>query len=326
MGFFDIISNKGQSQKVLTEEISKTRQSFWSKFYKVISGRSTVDNEVLDRLEELLIRSDVGIATTFKIIAAIEQRVAQDKYLNADELDKILQSEVEKLVHVVPTVDENVTREKLQIHPHVILVVGVNGVGKTTTVGKLAAKFVAEGKKVVLGAADTFRAAAVEQLTVWGKRVGALVIGRGVRADPASVAHEAVQQGIKSSADVVIIDTAGRLHTKIHLVNELSKIKRSIQKCLPGAPSEILLVLDGTIGQNAFIQAEAFTASVQITGIIITKLDGTFKGGVVLGIADQFAIPIKYVGVGEKIEDLKLFDSHAFVSSLFQNEAVTKIK
>lgn len=317
MGIFNFFSKTSQPKEDLEEELTKTRPSFWSKLSKIVSGKSTVDNDVLDKLEELLISSDVGIATTLKIITAIEERVARDKYLNTSELDQILKSEVERLVSTTPRLEDsaiNVTN----IRPYVMLVVGVNGVGKTTTIGKLAAQFVSEGKKVILGAADTFRAAAVEQLTIWGNRVGATVIARAMQSDPSSVAHEAVQQGIKHGADVVIIDTAGRLHTKTHLVNELSKIKRTVQKCLPGAPQEVLLVLDGTTGQNAFVQAEAFIAAVQVTGIAITKLDGTSKGGVVLGIANQFSIPIKYIGVGEKAEDLKLFDAQAFIASLFQ--------
>ncbi|MBX9890437.1 MAG: signal recognition particle-docking protein FtsY [Amoebophilaceae bacterium] len=315
MGIFDFFSKKEARKEILTEEISKTRQSFWSRFSKVIAGKSTVDQSVLDKLEELLISSDVGMATTLKLITAIEHRVAKDKYLNTTELDKILQDEVEKLLHVIPATAAPLPSNGLQV----ILVVGVNGVGKTTTIGKLAARFIQEGKKVVLGAADTFRAAALEQLTIWGNRVGAVVIGRATHTDPSSVAYEAVQYGMQHGSDVVIIDTAGRLHTKVPLVNELSKIKRTIQKCYSNAPSEVLLILDGTMGQNAFVQAQAFTAAVEVTGIVITKLDGTSKGGVVLGIADQFAIPIKYVGVGEKVEDLTLFDSRQFIASLFQN-------
>ncbi|TSJ80539.1 MAG: signal recognition particle-docking protein FtsY [Candidatus Cardinium sp.] len=315
MGIFDFFSKRAASKTHLVEELSKTRQSFWSKFSKIIAGKSTVDSEVLDRLEELLIGSDVGVSTTLKIIAAIEQRVARDKYLTTNELDQILQSETEQLLHIAPSTPQDPIAPT---HPHIILVVGVNGVGKTTTIGKLAAQFIGQGKKVTLGAADTFRAAAVEQLTIWGNRVGAEVVARAMQSDPSSVAHETVQQSIRNNTDVAIIDTAGRLHTKVHLINELAKIKRTIQKCLPGAPQEVLLVLDGTNGQNAFLQAEAFTAAVAVTGIVVTKLDGTSKGGMVLGIADQFAIPIKYIGVGEKIEDLRPFDPHTFISSLFQ--------
>ncbi len=318
MGIFDFFSKKSQTKEVFKEEIAKTRNSFWSKFAKAISGKSTVDHEVLDRLEELLIGADVGVATTTKIISAIEKRVARDKYLHASELDEIFRSEVATLLQAIPPSRDNPIPNALPVRPYVILVVGVNGVGKTTTIGKLAARFIAEGKKVILGAGDTFRAAAVEQLSIWGQRVGATVVARDMQTDPASVAHEAVQQGIRSEADVVIIDTAGRLHTKTHLINELAKIKRTIQKCLPSAPSEVLLVLDGTTGQNAFIQAEVFTAAVQVTGIVMTKLDGTSKGGVVLGIADQFAIPIKYIGIGEQLGDLKPFDTHSFIGSLLE--------
>lgn len=314
MGIFDFFSKPTTPKAHLVEELSKTRQSFWGKLSKIIAGKSTVDSDVLDRLEELLIGSDVGLSTTLKIIGAIEQRVARDKYLTTDELDQILQSETEQLLHTAP-ISQAVAPP---VHPHIILVVGVNGVGKTTTIGKLAAQFIAQGKKVTLGAADTFRAAAVEQLTIWGNRIGAEVVAREMQSDPSSVAYEAVQQGIRNNRDVIIIDTAGRLHTKVHLINELAKIKRTIQKCLPGAPQEVLLVLDGTNGQNAFLQAEAFTAAVAVTGIVVTKLDGTSKGGMVLGIADQFSIPIKYIGVGEKVEDLRPFDPHAFVTSLFQ--------
>ncbi|WP_419241442.1 signal recognition particle-docking protein FtsY [Cardinium endosymbiont of Nabis limbatus] len=316
MGIFDFFSKPTKPKTHLVEELSKTRQSFWGKLSKIIAGKSTVDSDILDRLEELLIGSDVGVSTTLKIIGAIEQRVARDKYLTTDELDQILQSEAEQLLHIAPIPNQEVVTPP--IHPHTILVVGVNGVGKTTTIGKLAAQFIAQGKKVTLGAADTFRAAAVEQLTIWGNRVGAEVVAGKMQSDPSSVAHEAVQQSIRNQTDVVIIDTAGRLHTKVHLINELAKIKRTIQKCLPGAPQEVLLVLDGTNGQNAFLQAEAFTAAVAVTGIVVTKLDGTSKGGMVLGIADQFSIPIQYIGVGEKVEDLRPFDPHAFIASLFQ--------
>ena len=316
MGIFNFFSKPPPPKTHLAEKLTKTRHSFWSKLSKIVAGRSTIDSDVLDRLEELLIGSDVGIATTLKIIDAIEQRVARDKYLTTAELDQILQSETEQLLHALPSAKSGPIAPS--VRPHVILVVGVNGVGKTTTIGKLAAQFISQGKKVILGAADTFRAAAIEQLMIWGDRVGAAVVARSMQSDPSSVAHETVQQGIRNDVDVVIIDTAGRLHTKVHLINELAKIKRTIQKCLPGAPHEVWLVLDGTNGQNAFSQAEAFTAAVAVTGIVVTKLDGTSKGGMVLGIADQFSIPIKYIGVGEKVEDLRLFDPHAFVVSLFQ--------
>ncbi|CAH2559771.1 signal recognition particle-docking protein FtsY [Cardinium endosymbiont of Oedothorax gibbosus] len=314
MSIFDFFSKPATPKTHLVEVLSKTRQSFWSKLSKIIAGKSTVDSDVLDRLEELLIGSDVGVSTTLKIIGAIEQRVARDKYLTTSELDQILQSEAEQLLHVAPISNKDAIAP---VHPHIILVVGVNGVGKTTTIGKLAAQFITQGKKVILGAADTFRPAAVEQLTIWGNRIGAEVVAREMQSDPSSVAYETVQQTIRNNADVAIIDTAGRLHTKVHLINELAKIKRTIQKCLPGAPQEVLLVLDGTNGQNAFLQVEAFTAAVAVTGIVVTKLDGTSKGGMVLGIVDQFSIPIKYIGVGEKVEDLRPFDPHAFITSLF---------
>ncbi|CDG49817.1 signal recognition particle-docking protein FtsY [Cardinium endosymbiont of Bemisia tabaci] len=318
MGIFNFFSKPTIPKTHLAEKLTKTRHSFWGKLSKIVAGRSTIDSDVLDRLEELLIGSDVGVATTVKIINAIEQRVARDKYLTTSELDQILQSETEQLLHRLPSSKKDALVITRPIRPHVILVVGVNGVGKTTTIGKLAAQFIGQGKKVILGAADTFRAAAMEQLMIWGNRVGAAVVARPMQSDPSSVAHETVQQGIRSDIDVVIIDTAGRLHTKVHLINELAKIKRTIQKCLPGAPQEVWLVLDGTNGQNAFLQAEAFTAAVSVTGIVVTKLDGTSKGGMVLGIADQFSIPIKYIGVGEKVDDLRIFDPHAFVVSLFQ--------
>ncbi|WP_041546084.1 signal recognition particle-docking protein FtsY [Cardinium endosymbiont of Encarsia pergandiella] len=318
MGIFNFFSKPPPPKAHLAEKLTKTRHSFWSKLSKIVAGRSTIDSDVLDRLEELLIGSDVGVPTTIKIINAIEQRVARDKYLTTGELDQILQSETEQLLYALPSSKSDPIATTPSVRPHVILIVGVNGVGKTTTIAKLAAQFISQGNKVILGAADTFRAAAIEQLMIWGNRVGAAVVARPMQSDPSSVAHETVQQGIRNHIDVAIIDTAGRLHTKVHLINELAKIKRTIQKCLPGAPQEVWLVLDGTNGQNAFLQAEAFTAAVAVTGIVVTKLDGTSKGGMVLGIADQFSIPIKYIGVGEKVEDLRVFDPHAFVVSLFQ--------
>lgn len=318
MGIFDFFSKSTKPKSSLAEDLSKTRHSFWTKLSKIVAGKSTVDSAILDKLEELLIGSDVGVATTCKIIDAIEQRVAKDKYLTTGELDQILQSETQQLLHATSSSHQEVMGSVSFLQPHIILVVGVNGVGKTTTIGKLAAQFINQGKKVLLGAADTFRAAAVEQLTIWGNRVGAEVVAGAMQSDPSAVAYEAVQQGVRNRTDVIIIDTAGRLHTKIHLINELAKIKRTIQKCLPGAPQEVLLVLDGTNGQNAFLQAEAFTTAVEVTGIVVTKLDGTAKGGMVLGIADQFAIPIKYIGVGEKVEDLRPFNARSFIASLFE--------
>ncbi|WP_243519252.1 MULTISPECIES: signal recognition particle-docking protein FtsY [unclassified Candidatus Cardinium] len=318
MGIFYFFSKSTKPKSSLAEDLSKTRHSFWTKLSKIVAGKSTVDSAILDKLEELLIGSDVGVATTCKIIDAIEQRVAKDKYLTTGELDQILQSETQQLLHATSSSHQEVMGSVSFLQPHIILVVGVNGVGKTTTIGKLAAQFINQGKKVLLGAADTFRAAAVEQLTIWGNRVGAEVVAGAMQSDPSAVAYEAVQQGVRNRTDVIIIDTAGRLHTKIHLINELAKIKRTIQKCLPGAPQEVLLVLDGTNGQNAFLQAEAFTTAVEVTGIVVTKLDGTAKGGMVLGIADQFAIPIKYIGVGEKVEDLRPFNARSFIASLFE--------
>lgn len=315
MGVFDFLSKIGRKpQKPLTEVLSKTSQTLWGKFSKMIIGKSTIDKEILDRLEELLIGSDVGVPTTLKIITAIEQRVARDRYLTIDELKQILQDEVSRLLVTTSSNLMDATSS-----PYVVLVVGINGVGKTTTIGKLAAQFIAAEKKVILGAADTFRAAAVEQLTIWGSRVKAKVVAPTTQADPSAVAYDAVQQGIQDGVDVVLIDTAGRLHTKTHLIHELSKIKRTIQKCLPNAPHEVLLVLDGTTGQNAYTQAEVFTDAVQVTGIVVTKLDGTAKGGMLLGIADQFGIPIRYIGTGEKIEDLNPFDADTFVTALFQS-------
>ncbi|AWN81801.1 signal recognition particle-docking protein FtsY [Candidatus Cardinium hertigii] len=320
MGILNFFSSKvAKSKESLTKALSKTRHTLWDQFTKVIAGKSTIDGDILDKLEELLIGADVGVPTTLKIITAIEQRIARDKYLTTAELFQILKSEIEKLLLPSnPNPAERTAADAVIPTPFVLLVVGVNGVGKTTTIGKLAAQFAKEGKKVILGAADTFRAAAIEQLTIWGNRTGATVVAKGMQVDPSSVAYEAVQQGIQSNTDLVIIDTAGRLHTKKHLVNELAKIKRTIHKCLPGAPHEVLLVLDGTTGQNAFHQAEIFTAAVQVTGLVITKLDGTAKGGMLLGIANQFTLPIQYIGVGEQVEDLKPFDPHAFVEALFE--------
>lgn len=315
MGIFDLFNKKNNTEVVLNKQISAKHHSFWTKFSKIIVGKSKVDNDLLDKLEALLISSDVGISTTFKIIDAIEKRVAKDKYCNLEELNTIFQEEIENILQTIA--QHNNSTITLSGHPHVILVVGVNGVGKTTTIGKLAAQFILQGKKVILGAADTFRAAAVDQLSCWGNKIGAQVITKDLQSDPASVAYEAVKAGIDHHADVVIIDTAGRLHTKTHLIQELSKIKRTIQKSLPNAPEEVLLILDGTTGQNAYTQAEVFTEAVQVTGIIITKLDSTSKGGVILGIADQFAIPIKYIGTGEKVEDLMPFNAHTFIKTLF---------
>lgn len=316
MAFFDFFSP--EKKESLDKGLEKTKQSFFSKIGKAIAGKSTVDEEVLDELEEILITSDVGVETTIKIIRRIEERVAKDLYLNAEELDKILKEEIAKLLSENNTEDlKDFSIPKLNM-PYVIMVVGVNGVGKTTTIGKLASQFQKSGKKVVLGAADTFRAAAVDQLELWGKRVGVPVISHGMNTDPASVAFDAVKKGVEMNADVVIIDTAGRLHTKINLMNELTKIKRVMQKFVAEAPHEVMLVLDGSTGQNAFIQAQEFTKATEVTSLAITKLDGTAKGGVVIGISDQFKIPVKYIGVGEKIDDLQVFNKHEFVDSLFK--------
>jgi fused signal recognition particle receptor len=323
MGLFDFFTKKTQEQAKEQEEsldkgLEKTKQNFFSKLGKAMIGKSTVDEEVLDELEEILVASDVGVTTTLKIIKRIEARVAQDKYMTAGELDRILKEEIAKLLSENNSQDIKNYNIPDTVKPYVIMVVGVNGVGKTTTIGKLAAQFHKGGKKVVLGAADTFRAAAVDQLKLWGERVGVPVISHGMNTDPASVAYDAVKQGMELGADVVIVDTAGRLHTKVNLMNELSKIKRVMQKVIPVAPHEVLLVLDGSTGQNAFIQAQEFTKATEVTALAITKLDGTAKGGVVIGISDQFKIPVKYIGVGEKIGDLQLFDKGKFVESLFK--------
>jgi fused signal recognition particle receptor len=318
MGIFGFFSK--EKKESLDQGLQKTSESIFSKLSKAVVGKSQVDEEVLDQLEEILITSDVGVDTTIKIIRRIEERVAKDKYLNSSELDVILREEIASLL------EENNTQDLLDFDipsdkkPYVIMVVGVNGVGKTTTIGKLANLFKNAGKSVVLGAADTFRAAAVDQLILWGDRVGVPVVSHGMNTDPASVAFDAVKQGMDSGADIVIIDTAGRLHTKVNLMNELSKIKRVMQKFIPDAPHEILLVLDGSTGQNAFIQAKEFTKVTEISALAITKLDGTAKGGVVIGISDQFKIPVKYIGVGEKMTDLQLFNRKEFVDSLFKKK------
>jgi fused signal recognition particle receptor len=324
MGLFDFFKkdkeNKEQ-QQALDEGLQKTKTSFFDQLSKAVVGKSTVDEAVLDDLETLLVHADVGIDTTVKVIDRIEKRVARDKYVSTNELDRILREEIVELLdaHGDSTGSRAILdRPDSPGHPFVIMVVGVNGVGKTTTIGKLAHRFHSAGKKVVLGAADTFRAAAVDQLIVWGQRVGVPVISHGMNTDPASVAYDAVQKGVEMGADVVIIDTAGRLHNKVNLMNELSKIKRVMQKVIPEAPHEVLLVLDGSTGQNAFLQAKEFTRATEVSALAITKLDGTAKGGVVIGISDQFSIPVRYIGVGEKMTDLQLFDRHTFVNSLFK--------
>ncbi|MFS8082076.1 MAG: signal recognition particle-docking protein FtsY [Ginsengibacter sp.] len=320
MGIFDKLFGKKEQKESLDAGLEKTRKGFFEKITKVIAGKSTVDEEVLDDLENALVDADVGVTTTVKIIEAIEKRVARDKYLNSDELNKILREEIQQILVVAPQDTSYIGYELPTGHkPHVILVVGVNGAGKTTTIGKLAHNFSLAGKSVLLGAADTFRAAAVEQLTVWSERTNVPIVKHSMGADPSAVAFDTVQSGLAKNSDVVIIDTAGRLHNKIHLMDELNKIKRSISKVMPTAPHEVLLVLDGSTGQNAVEQAKQFTAATEVTALAITKLDGTAKGGVVLAIADQFKIPVKFIGVGEKATDLLVFDKKDFVNSLFEN-------
>ena len=318
MGIFGFFSK--EKKESLDQGLQKTSESIFSKLSKAVVGKSKVDEEVLDELEEVLIGSDLGVETTLKVIKRIEERVARDKYLNASELDLILREEIALLL------EENNTQDLLDFDlpadkkPYVILVVGVNGVGKTTTIGKLANLFKNAGKSVILGAADTFRAAAVDQLILWGNRVCVPVVSHGMNTDPAAVAFDTMKQGVDTKADLVIIDTAGRLHTKVNLMNELTKIKRVMQKFIPDAPHEILLVLDGSTGQNAFLQAKEFTKATEVSALAITKLDGTAKGGVVIGISDQFKIPVKYIGVGEKMTDLQLFNRTEFVDSLFKKK------
>lgn len=316
MGFFGKLFGK-KEKETLDQGLQKTKTGFLSKLTKAIAGKSTVDEEVLDNLEDALVSADVGITTTVKIIEKIEQRVAKDKYLNTSELNTILQEEMESILVDVAEKDAYDFSTELPAKPYVIMVVGVNGVGKTTTIGKLAYNFKKAGKTVLLGAADTFRAAAVEQLTIWSERVGVPIVKKDTGSDPASVAFDTVTSGVARGADIILIDTAGRLHNKAHLMEELSKIKRVVQKVIPEAPHEVMLVLDGSTGQNALEQAKQFTAATDVTALTITKLDGTAKGGVVLSIAHQFKIPVKFIGVGEKMEDLLVFNKHEFVDSLF---------
>lgn len=304
----------------LDQGLKKTQESFFGKLGKAIAGKSTVDDEVLDNLEEVLIGSDVGVQTTLKIIERIQARVARDKYLGTSELDRILKEEIASLLSENNTVDLDDFGTPKNIKPYIIMVVGVNGVGKTTTIGKLSAQFKKKGMNVLLGAADTFRAAAVDQLKLWGERVGIPVVAKGMNTDPSAVAFDAVKQGVETGADIVIIDTAGRLHTKVNLMNELTKIKRVIQKVVPEGPHEVLLVLDGSTGQNAVIQAREFTKATEVTSLAVTKLDGTAKGGVVIGISDEFKIPVKYIGVGEQVDDLQVFNKMEFVDSLFKKD------
>jgi len=319
MGIFDKLFGKKQQQESLEQGLQKTREGFFDKITKAIAGKSTVDEEVLDNLENALVSADVGVETTVKIIDQIEKRVARDKYLNTSELNNILKEEITTLLVSAPQDTNYINYELPPGHkPHIILVVGVNGVGKTTTIGKLAHNFSLAGKSVLLGAADTFRAAAVDQLTIWAERTNVPIVKKEMGSDPASVAYDTVISGVSRNSDVILIDTAGRLHNKLHLMDELTKIKRVIQKVIPDAPHEVLLVLDGSTGQNALEQARHFTAATDVTALAITKLDGTAKGGVVLAIANQFNIPVKFIGVGEKATDLLVFDKHQFVDGLFQ--------
>lgn len=317
MGLFGLFSNK--KKETLDKGLEKTKESVFGKLARAVAGKSTVDDDVLDDLEEVLITSDVGVETTVKIIRRIEERVARDKYVSTSELNRILREEIAILLSENHS-DDLADRELPADHkPYVILVVGVNGVGKTTTIGKLAYQFKKAGKKVVLGAADTFRAAAVEQICIWGERVGVPVVKQQMGSDPASVAFDTLQSAKANGADVVLIDTAGRLHNKVNLMNELKKIKEVMKKVMPEAPDEVMLVLDGSTGQNAFEQAKQFSAVTNISSLAITKLDGTAKGGVVIGISDQLKVPVKYIGLGEGMEDLQLFNKTEFVDSLFKN-------
>ena len=332
MAFFGLFGKKSKEEKAsLDQGLQKTKTGIFEKISRAIVGKSKVDDDVLDSIEEALIASDIGVETTLKIIESLEERVARDKFMNAQELYSILREEIEKLLDIK---DDETEQEKpvfdFTKKPYVIMVVGVNGVGKTTTIGKLASRLKNSGKKVVLGAADTFRAAAVDQLVIWSERAGVTIIkqemGSGVDiikhsegSDPASVAYDTLKSAVAQDADVVLIDTAGRLHNKINLMNELTKIRNVMRKVIPDAPHEVLLVLDGSTGQNAYQQAKEFTKATDVTALAVTKLDGTAKGGVVIGIADQFHIPVKFIGVGEKIEDLQVFDKKEFVASLFKN-------
>lgn len=317
MGLFGLFSNK--KKETLDKGLEKTKESVFGKLARAVAGKSTVDDDVLDDLEEVLITSDVGVETTVKIIRRIEERVARDKYVSTSELNRILREEIASLLEENHT-DDNENWDLPSDHkPYVILVVGVNGVGKTTTIGKLAYQFKKAGKKVYLGAADTFRAAAVEQICIWGERVGVPVVKQQMGSDPASVAFDTLQSAKANGADVVLIDTAGRLHNKVNLMNELKKIKEVMKKVMPEAPDEVMLVLDGSTGQNAFEQAKQFAAVTNISSLAITKLDGTAKGGVVIGISDQLKVPVKYIGLGECMEDLQLFNKSEFVDSLFKH-------
>ena len=315
MGIFSFLSKN--KKEVLNDGLEKTKQSVWSKLSRAIMGKSVVDDDVLDNIEEALITSDVGVETTLKIIERLQTRIAKDKYLNTNELSNVLNEEICTMLAENETTANLSFEDPLPAKPYVIMVVGVNGVGKTTTIGKIAAQYKKAGKKVCLGAADTFRAAAVEQLCIWGERVGVPVVKQQMGADPASVAFDTLSSAKANDADVVIIDTAGRLHNKINLMNELSKIKNVMKKIVPDAPHDVMLVRDGSTGQNAFEQAKQFTKATQVSSLTVTKLDGTAKGGVVIGISDQFKIPVKYIGLGEGINDLQVFDKKSFVQTLF---------
>ena len=321
MAFFGLFGKKSaEEQSSLDKGLQKTKNGIFEKISRAIAGKSKVDADVLDGIEEALIASDIGVDTTLKIIDNLEERVAKDKFMNMDELYSLLRSEIEKLLNITSGSDSDKEPQIFDFSkkPYVIMVVGVNGVGKTTTIGKLAARLKASGKSVVLGAADTFRAAAVDQLVVWSERAGVPIIKQKMGADPASVAYDTLKSAVAQNADVVLIDTAGRLHNKINLMNELTKIRNVMRKVVPDAPHEVLLVIDGSTGQNAYQQAKEFSKATDVTALAVTKLDGTAKGGVVIGIVDQFKIPVKFIGVGEKIEDLQIFDKRDFVASLFK--------
>ena len=317
MGFFSFFSK--DKKEVLDKGLSKTKESFFGKIARAVAGKTTIDDEVLDNLEEILVTSDVGVDTTLKIVERVQKRVARDKFMTTNELNSLLKDEIAELLIENNSEDcEGFDLETTPGKPYVIMVVGVNGVGKTTTIGKLAYQFKKAGKKVYLGAADTFRAAAVEQLVEWGRRVDVPVVKQNMGSDPASVAYDTLASAVANDAEVVIIDTAGRLHNKVGLMNELTKIKNVMKKILPDAPNDVLLVLDGSTGQNAFEQAKQFTKATEVSSLAITKLDGTAKGGVVIGISDQFKIPVKYIGLGEQMEDLQVFNRYEFVDSLFK--------
>lgn len=317
MSFFKKIFSS-EKKETLDKGLEKSKTSFFSKLTKAVAGKSKVDDEVLDNLEEILVSSDVGVNTTLKIITRIEKRVSEDKFLGTDELNQILREEIAGLLSEIDSGEATEFVIPINVKPYVLMVVGVNGVGKTTTIGKLANQFKKAGYTVVLGAADTFRAAAIDQLQIWADRVGVPLVKQNMGSDPASVAFDTLQSAVAQNADIVIIDTAGRLHNKVNLMNELTKVKRVMQKVVADAPHDVMLVIDGSTGQNAFEQAKQFTAATEVTSLAVTKLDGTAKGGVVIGISDQFNIPVKYIGVGEGIEDLQVFNKYEFVDSFFK--------